>query len=170
RSELQPDVFVTAAGAFAEVDPAWRRVDMVAADAVESRLPPFALKPAVIATIVVQPEPEKKQAHKRAEDDRAGGEIEHAPSKRSLPADSRKLSRAANPPAKAINPFGRKNAQKASGAPVTISRAPIGVTQGTALTRSSCASLRPIVLGNLRSRTRRENENAPKRASARDAK
>jgi hypothetical protein len=57
---------------------------MVATDAVEGRLPPLAFKPAVIAAVVVQPEPEEEQAHERAEDDRAGGEIEHAPSKRSL--------------------------------------------------------------------------------------
>ena len=84
RSEFQPDVFVAAAGALAEVRPVRRGVDVVAADAVEGRLPPLAFKPAVIAAVVVQPEPEEEQAHERAENDRAGGEIEHAPSKRSL--------------------------------------------------------------------------------------
>ena len=84
RSEFQPDVFVAAAGALAEVRPARRGVDVVAADAVEGRLPPLAFKPAVIAAVVVQPEPEEKQTHERAKDNRADGEIEHAPSKRSL--------------------------------------------------------------------------------------
>jgi hypothetical protein len=66
---------------------------VVAADAVEGRLPPLAFKPAVIAPVVVQPEPEEEQAHEHAVDNRAGGEIEHASSKRSLAGDSRKLSR-----------------------------------------------------------------------------
>ena len=70
---------MAAAGALAEVGPARRGVDVVAADAMEGRLPPLAFKPAVIATVVVEPEPEEKQAHERAEDNRAGGEIEHAP-------------------------------------------------------------------------------------------
>ena len=86
---------MAAAGALAKVGPARRGVDVVAADAMEGRLPPLAFKPAVIATVVVEPEPKKKQTHERAEDDSAGGEIEHASSKRSLAADSRKLSRAA---------------------------------------------------------------------------
>ena len=79
RSKFQPHVFVATVGALAKVGPARRGVDMVAADTVERRLPPLALKPAVIAAVVVQPEPEEKQAHERAKDDRAGGEIEHAP-------------------------------------------------------------------------------------------
>ena len=83
-SELQSDVFVAAVGALAEIDSVRRGVDVVATDAVEGRLPPLPFKPAVIAAVVVQPEPEEEQAHKRAENDRAGGEIEHAPSKRSL--------------------------------------------------------------------------------------
>ena len=84
ESELQSDVFVAAVGALAEIDSVRRGVDVVAADAVEGRLPTLPFKPAVIAAVVVQPEPEEKQAHERAENDRAGGEIEHAPSKRSL--------------------------------------------------------------------------------------
>jgi hypothetical protein len=36
-------------------------------------------------------------------------------------------------PKAAINPMGRKNAQKASEAPAHISRAPIGATHGTSL-------------------------------------
>jgi len=75
---------MTAIWALAQVHSIRRGVDVVAADAVEGRFPPLAFKPAVIATVVIQPEPEEEQAHERAEDDRAGGEIEHAPSKRSL--------------------------------------------------------------------------------------
>ena len=94
-SEFQPRVLVAAAGAPAEVGPARRRIDVVAADAVERRLPPLTLEAAVIAAVVVQPKPEEEQAHERAEDDCAGGEIEHAFSKRSLAVDSRKMSRGA---------------------------------------------------------------------------
>jgi hypothetical protein len=86
---------MAAAGALAEIGPARRRVDVVAADAVEGRLPSLAFKPAVIAAVIVHPEPEEKQTHERAVNNRAGGEIEHATSKRSLAGDSRKLSRAA---------------------------------------------------------------------------
>lgn len=74
RSEAQADVFMAATRAAHQLRAGRRRVDGIAADAVENRLPPLAFEPLVIAAIVVEPETQKNDRDKSGVEEDDGRE------------------------------------------------------------------------------------------------
>ena len=53
-------------------------IKLIAANAVKRGLAPFALKPAVVTAVVIQPEEKKPDREQHAVDNGACGQIEHA--------------------------------------------------------------------------------------------
>ena len=69
---------MSTAGTFAGVRLAGCCVEVIAADAHEGGFPTGVLKESVIATVIENPQPQKKSRDKQAVDDRGGGEIHAA--------------------------------------------------------------------------------------------
>jgi hypothetical protein len=76
-SEFQARIFVGTAGAFAQLQPPRRRVELITPNAVESRLAALSFKTEVITAIIVIPERQEAGRHDHAVDHGAGGQIKH---------------------------------------------------------------------------------------------
>ena len=76
-SKFQSRVLVTALRTLAEFGAGQRRVESIAADAVEGCPAALEFEATVVAAVIPEPESDKCDANERAIENDGGGEIEH---------------------------------------------------------------------------------------------